>query len=73
LLKEQLGHELASAVNSDLLEDRLEVVLDGVRRHVELIRHLISRVPAQDETGHLALALRKAIRLGDEGRDLGLP
>src|SRR3954451_18013366 len=66
LLEEQSRHQLAAARDVDLLEDRLEVILDRPRREEELVTDLLGRVAPGDQLRHVPLALGQAVRVGDQ-------
>jgi hypothetical protein len=53
---EDLGDEFAAAAHADLVEDRLEVVLDGLRGYEERARDLARAQAAKHEHGDLAFA-----------------
>src|SRR5215471_7946904 len=54
--KEHLSDEITATAYSGLVEDALEVLLDGVVRDYQLLRDLRSRTALQDQPGHIALA-----------------
>jgi hypothetical protein len=56
--------------HADLLEDGLEVVLDGVRGDEQLRRDVVGRPAARDELGDLALAAGQAVRAEQQRRDV---
>src|SRR5215207_7657861 len=67
--EEDLADQVPAAANAGLLEDLLEVLLDGVGRDDEPLGDLGRRVAAQDQPGHLLLALGEAIGRHQKGRD----
>jgi hypothetical protein len=73
LLDEHLRDELPPAAHADLLEDRLQMILNGVRLQEQRARDLVSRESLNDEPDHVALPLREAVGLDDQRRDLRRP
>src|SRR5215207_10381685 len=73
LLCEDLTDEFSPAAHADLVEDGLEVIAHGVWRDVQLPRDFGRGQPAQDEPCYLALALRQAVSINDQRRDLRRP
>ena len=71
VLGEDPVHELAAAGDADLLEERLDVVADGVRREVQLGGDLGGAEPAGDRPRDLELATGQTVGLDDERRDVG--
>src|SRR3954454_13018654 len=67
VLREDTVHELATAGDADLLEERLHVVAHRVRREVQLGCDLCRAQPACDRARHVELALGQAVRLDDQG------
>ena len=57
---EDVGHQLAAATDADLVEDRLEVLLDGQRGDAQLRRDLLGGAAGQDEGGDGPLARVKS-------------
>lgn len=53
-------------MDPDLLEDRLEVVLDSVRRDEEAFGHRTSVVTGYEQDDHLSLSLRERIDTAHE-------
>ena len=71
VLEEHLRDELASTANAGLLEDRLQVVLDRVRREPKRLGYLV-RGEALDHAAHdVALSFRHPVGVCDQRRDLG--
>src|SRR4051812_25085527 len=63
---EHLGDELAAAPDGGLLVDRLQVVLDGVAREVQLQRDLVRRQAAGERARDVDLARGQLVGLDDE-------
>src|SRR5919198_1315877 len=63
----QPTRELHAVTDAELVEDRLEVALHGLRRDPEPLGHLARPQAVGHEQGDLALALREPVRGG--GRD----
>ena len=70
VLEEDLRDEVAPASHTDLLEDRLQVVLHGVLGEVQLPRNLGRTEAVEDELGDLALPRRQPVGGDDERGDL---
>src|SRR4051812_26252649 len=66
----QTGDELGPARHAELLEDRLDVVPDGVRGQEQFGRDLGRRATAGDGTEDIALAFGQRVGLDDDRRDL---
>ena len=73
LLGEDLPDKFSPAAHADLVEDGLEVIPHGVGCDVQLLRYFGRGQPAQDEPRYPALALRKAVSIDDQRRDLRRP
>ena len=71
VVREHLGGEFAAASDPDLGEYRLEMVLDGVFRDVELPGELLGRLALEHQLGDLALPCGESVREKDHGRQLG--
>src|SRR4051794_26114568 len=61
VFEEHPAHEVLAVVYADLLEDRLEMVLNGVRGDEQRRADLRGRAAAHDKVCHLALAPGEAI------------
>jgi hypothetical protein len=70
VVEEQAGHEVAAGAAAHLVEDRLQVVLDGVCGDVEPHADVVGGEPLRDELGDPAFAVREAVRVGDQRREL---
>ena len=65
--------QLAAAAHVGLVEDRLQVVLDGVRRHVQRRRDLLGVDALQHQPGDVALAAGEPEGGHHQGHDLRGP
>jgi hypothetical protein len=63
VLEEKLCHELSAAPDTDLLEDRLEMVLHCVWRNFQAATDLPGREAVEHEACHVALCLRASAAL----------
>jgi hypothetical protein len=70
VLEEHLADQLAAAAGAGLLEDRLEMVLDGVLRDLQRGGNLFVGETLDAQVGDLALALRQTVGERDQRRDL---
>jgi hypothetical protein len=61
VLQEDLADQLAAAPDAGLGEDRLEVVLDGVRRQAKDMRHLPGGDALHAQPRHLGLPLEQPV------------
>src|SRR6266511_1466819 len=64
VLDETAG-QLDAVPHAELVEDRLQVALHGLRSDPESLRDLAGSEPVGDEERHLALALRETVRRRD--------
>src|SRR5581483_4677767 len=71
LLPLQQRDEFAAAAHAGLRKDGLEVVLDGVRRHIKPRCDLRGREALADEPGHAALLLRDPVGRQQDRQHVG--
>ena len=67
--EEDLADQFAPAVDAGLLEDVLEVLLDGLRRDGQRCGDLRGGIALQDQPGDILLALGQAVGGHQQGRD----
>ena len=71
VLHEDLANQLAAAPDAGLGEDRLEMVLDGVRRQGEGVCHIPRGEPLHAQPCQLGLSLGQSVGERDERGDGG--
>ena len=73
VLEEHARDELAAGAHADLLEDRLEMILDRPRRDVQAIGDRARSKSLGDELRDAALAVGEPVGVRDQGRELVRP
>lgn len=69
--EEDFGDEIAATADAGLIEDALEVLLNGVFRDRDVLGDLRGRAALQDQPGHVPLALDEPVGGHQERVDAG--
>lgn len=69
--EEDLPRELAAAVHADFLENRLEVLLNRVRRDRQRAGDLVGRATPEHQSSHRLLSFRQPVGSDNERGEVG--